>query len=162
MKKLLVILLIAVVGYWGYQKYSAQNGPPRPIENPVYGEVRVNANIQGREIEMALFFRATDDADCHGRALVSWTSTLKNCEQCSVQTTNCQAELPPRYARLFDDVPIPSAYLSANAGVAGERDGRIVVYGLTDRDGAAICEVMRKTIAETYKGETHCVAASGG
>ncbi len=161
MKKLLLIGLVAVAGYFGYQKYQAQHGPPKPMDNPVYGEVRVNANVQGREIEMALFFRASDDADCHGRALVSWTGTLKNCAQCSLQTNECKAELPPRYARLFDDVPIPSAYLSANAGVAGERDGRLVVYGLTDQEGAAVCEVMRKNIAETYKGETHCVAASG-
>ena len=146
----------------GYRKYAALNGPPQPIENPVYGEVRVNAAVQNREIEMALFFRATDDADCRGRALVSWTSTLKNCAQCSVQTNSCQAELPARYARLFDDVPIPSTYLSANAGTAGERDGRLVVYGLTDQEGAAVCEVMRKAIAQTYEGETHCVAASGG
>jgi len=35
----------------------------------VYGEMRVSATIEGREIEMALFVRATDDEDCHGRAI---------------------------------------------------------------------------------------------
>ena len=40
----------------------------------------------------------------------------------------------PRYLyhRLFDDEPIPSTYLSLSAGQASERDGRLIVYGLTD------------------------------
>ena len=50
-----------------------------------------------------------------------------------MQPVSCKDELPPRYARLFDDVPIASTYLSMNAGIAGERDGRIVVYGLADK-----------------------------
>ena len=65
------------------------------------------------------------------------------------------------YARLFDDVPIASPYLAANAGRASERDGRIVVFGLTDAEGMAVCESMRKTVAEKYRGDTDCVAASG-
>ena len=70
--------------------------------------------------------------------------------------------MPPRYARLFDDEQIPSTYLSLTAGLADERDGRLVVYGLTDKEGAVVCEQMRKVILQKYTGTAHCVAPAGG
>ena len=160
MKKLLGIALTAIVAYYWWRN-APGHGPPLKIDNPVYGEVRVTNNIQDREIEMALFFRASDDGDCHGRASISWNGVLENCPTCKMETTKCQAQLPSRYARLFDDVPIPSTYLAANAGNSGERDGRIVVYGLTDAEGKVVCEVMRGVIVKKYHGEVHCVAPSG-
>ena len=78
-----------------------------------------------------------------------------------MRAPRCQDELPARYARLFDDEPIASPYLSANAGRASERDGRIVIYGLTDDEGAAVCEAMRKVVDQNYQGDTYCVPASG-
>lgn len=159
MKKLLVVAVLAIAGFFAYQKFVS--GPAQSIEDPVYGEVRVDIAMQGREIEAALFFRATGTADCRGRALASWASALKNCAQCSMRTPKCQDELPARYARLFDDVAISSPYLAANVGRAIERDGRIVIYGLSDPEGNAACEAMRKVIAGGYEGETYCVAASG-
>ena len=125
-------------------------------------EVRVTANSQGREIEMALFIRAASDADCNGRAQLSWHGVLDGCPGCSMNPVKCQAELPPRYARLFDDVPIPSAYLSATAGSSNERDARLVMYGLTDAEGMQVCEALRDYLLRKYKGTAHCVAPSGG
>ena len=69
--------------------------------------------------------------------------------------------MPSRYARLLDDEPIPSSYLSLTAGRADERDGRLVVYGLTDRKArwsVSKCEGD----PEKYTGTAHCVAPSGG
>ena len=44
MKKLLVIAVLAIAGYFAYQKFV--DGPPRAIEDPVYGEVRVDIDVQ--------------------------------------------------------------------------------------------------------------------
>ena len=111
---------------------------------------------------MALFVRAAEESDCKTRTHRSWEGALKNCPSCALQPTKCQAELPARYARLFTDEPIPSTYLSASAGTAGERDGRLVVYGLTDREGEAICEQLRGMLLESFHGTTRCIKASGG
>ena len=46
--------------------------------------------------------------------------------------------------------------------MADERDGRLVVYGLTDKEGALVCEQMRKVILKKYSGTAHRVSASGG
>ena len=59
-----------------------------------------------------------------------------------------------RQARLFDDEPIPPSYLSLTAGQAGERDGRLVVHGLTDREAALIFEQMRKVMRSTLAAQT--------
>jgi hypothetical protein len=55
-------------------------------------------------------------------------------------------------AKRFDDEQIPSTYLSLTAGL---------VYGLTDQEGAVVCEQMRKVILQKYTGTAHCVAPSG-
>jgi hypothetical protein len=161
MKSLLILIVLGAVGWYVYQNRLA-DGPPAAIDNPVWGEMRVTSNVQSREIEMALFIRSASDDDCRTRAQVSWSSVLKSCPTCAFQPVKCQKQLPPRYARLFDDVPIPSTYLSATAGSRGERDGRLVIYGLTDAEGVVICEQMRGFMANQYKGTTRCIPASGG
>lgn len=160
MKSLLVLIVLGVIGWFAYQKFSGGGAPV--IDNPVYGEIRVTQQIQSREIEMALFIRATSDADCRTRAQESWKEALASCPGCVLQPIKCQKDLPARYARLFDDVAIPSTYLSATASKRGERDGRLVIYGLTDAEGVQLCELARTQIATRYEGTTHCVKASGG
>jgi hypothetical protein len=160
MKNLLVIAALVAAGYWFYDKKIG--GEPQVIEDPVYGEVRLTAEVSGREIETVLFLRATGEADCQGRAWIGWNEVFEACTYCKLEPPRCQSELPARYSRLFDDVPIPSAYLSATAGVAGERDGRIVVFGLTDAEGIQFCELMKKQIASRYKGTLVCIPPNGG
>jgi hypothetical protein len=161
MKKLLVIAVLVAAGYFLWQRYSGGGGPPQ-IEDPVYAEVRVTMESQGREIEMVLFIRSASEADCRGRARESWKGALAGCPGCNFRFEDkCHADLPPRYARLFDDVPIPSTYLSATAANSNERDGRLVVYGLTDAEGKMVCETVREQVKKEYQGTTRCIAPSG-
>jgi hypothetical protein len=159
-KSLIVVVLLAAAGWYFYQKHIG--GPPQVFENPVYGEMRMTATAGNREIEAAVFLRASGDLDCRGRGSVSWNEALAGCPSCKLQEPRCHAELPPRYAKLFDDVPIASAYLSATAGSAAERDGRIVIYGLTDAEGVAMCEQIKGALAKKYEGTLNCIPPSGG
>ncbi len=161
MKGLLTVVLLAVAGYFLYKNHGAASAP-LVIESPVYGEMRASTVVQDREIEMVLFARASSKTDCETRARRGWESALEACGTCKLETPICRDELAPRYAKLFEDKPIPSAYLSATAGNGGERDGRLVVYGLSDEEGVAICEVMRKAIATKYSGALKCIPPSGG
>jgi hypothetical protein len=124
--------------------------------------MRASTVIQNREIEMAVFVRTRNQLECAGGTRAMWGGALKNCPTCTLQEPKCYDELPPRYAKLFDDVPIPSTYLSATSGGILERDARIVVYGLTDAEGPGVCETLRAQLATQYRGKTHCVKASGG
>lgn len=159
MKSLLVLAILAAAG-WFVWKHFSSDGPAPVIENPVYGEIRVTTSVENREIEMALFVRAAGELDCRTRALVSWQGTMKSCPSCELREPQCHDALPARYARLFNDTPIPSTYLSATAGNSGERDGRLVVFGLTQAEGMQVCELLRQQIAEKYTGTLRCIPAS--
>ena len=165
MKTLLIIVVLLIAGYYWYgtidNTRSAANKPPVATD-PWYMEVRATNTVGGREIEMALFFRALNERDCATGTNADWSSIKKTCPTCAAQAPKCSKELSPRYARLFDDEPIPSTYLSGTAATERERDIRLVVYGLTDEEGKVICEAMRKELGKNFTGPTHCVLPSGG
>jgi hypothetical protein len=167
LKIAVIIIVLIAAGYLWYdyskEKSAAVGGPP-VITNPWYAEIRASNTVPGtdRELEVALFARTTSEAECTHGSQREWGNILKDCPTCKTAAPKCSKELSPRYARLFDDAPIPSAYLSANAGAPRERDVRLVIYGLTDEEGMTVCELMRKELEKNYKGFSHCVAPSGG
>jgi hypothetical protein len=164
LRTLLIIVALLVAGYFWYQRGEndpAANKPP-VVTDPYYLEVRASNVIGGREIDFALFARALNERDCANGTNAGWASITKSCPTCTAQAPKCSKELPSRYARLFDDKPIPSAYLSGTAANEHERDIRVVVYGLTDQEGELICESMRKELSKNFVGATHCVKPSGG
>ena len=164
MKKILIILALLFAGYLWYD--HAHDGPvvdkPPVATDPYYLEVRATNDIGGREIELALFARALNERDCDRGRNAGWSNITKACPTCKAQPASCSKELTPRYARLFDDVSIPSVYLSGTAASERERDLRVVVYGLTDEEGMSVCEMLRKELRKNYVGPTHCVRPSGG
>lgn len=163
MKTILIILALVVAGYFWYDHLKDARADKPPVAtDPWYLELRATNQVGGREIEMALFARALSERDCNQGERADWASISKACPTCRAQPPRCAKNLPPRYARLFDDVAIPSAYLSASAGAEKERDLRLVVYGLTDQEGVQLCEMMRKELAKTYVGPSHCVSPAPG
>lgn len=167
MKAALVIIFLLFVGYLWYdherEESAAAAGPP-VIENPWYAEIRASNSVPGTstEIEMALFVRTASERECTQGSQQEWGNLIEVCPTCTVPATRCSRELSPRYARLFDNASIPSAYLSATAGAARERDLRLVIYGLTDQQGLQVCEILRKQLEKNYVGATQCIPPSGG
>jgi len=159
MKKVIVLVLICGGGWFAWQR-ALDRTNPQVIEHPVYAEFRVDSKQGGREISIALFGRMASEDDCRMRAAKVWNKVVKGCPDCTMSVQECHAELPPRYRRLFENVPIPSTYLSFQRGSRFERDGRMVVYGLTSQEGVQICEVMKTQFATTYEGTVNCVPAS--
>jgi hypothetical protein len=159
MKKLAFVILIVGIGYFAYQRaLDATN--PQVIDHPVYAEFRVESKQDDRELSIALFGKMASQDDCEMRAQKVWDKVVKGCTQCSMSVRECKSELPRRYARLFDDVSIPSAYLSFMRGNRYERDGRMVVYGLTSQEGVQVCAYMKTQFAPTFEGTVTCVPAS--
>ena len=71
--------------------------------------------------------------------------------------TSCKAELEPRYRRLFDDASIHSTYLSFKRGTRLERNGRMVVYGLTADEGDVVCKSIMADFQQRYEGTVSCI-----
>ena len=58
---------------------------------------------------------------------------------------------------MFDDVPIHSTYLSFTKGSRYERNGRMVVYGLTSDEGDTLCNALRQQFQTRYTGTVACI-----
>jgi hypothetical protein len=159
MRLIFIIIVLAVVGFVAKSRLDKVN--PAVIEHPVYAELRVDAKEGIREINIALFAKAVDLDDCNLRSEKTWSKVLSGCPTCQLSPVKCTNELPPRYARLFDNVAIPSPYLAFTRGSRFERDGRMVVYGLTRDEGIAVCEQIRGSVPkDVYTGTLECIAPS--
>ena len=160
MKALLVLVVLGAAAYFGYQHFQASgDAVPNEIEDPVYADIRLDMHVAGRDIQFALFGKMADRADCDRRAERVWGKVIDGCKECVKQTSVCKSELEPRYQRLFDDTPIHSTYVSFNRGADTERDGRMVIFGLTADEGDAICAQAVSRFQTNYAGTIECVHA---
>ena len=155
MKKLILLVVLAVAGYVAYSRFEAGN--PEHIENPVYAELRMDAKVGSRELNLVLFGEMVDDVDCRERFDTAWSKLTEGCVACTLQLASCRADLEPRYRRLFDDTAIHSTYLSFTKGSRFERNGRMVVYGLTNDEGDALCDSLQKQFQQHYSGRVSCI-----
>jgi hypothetical protein len=159
MKFIVFVIVLAAIGFVVKGRLDKSN--PDVIEHPVYAEMRVDLKEGAREINVVLFGQAVDTDDCNLRTEKTWSKVLSGCPTCVLSPAKCLADLPARYVRLFENVPIPSTYLAFTRGSRFERDGRMVVYGLTRDEGLAVCEQMRRSISkEDYTGTLECIAPS--
>lgn len=156
MKKIAILVAIAVAGGIGWYRMASQN--PETIAEPVYAEFRVDTTIQGRELNTALFGEMASEEDCNERAQRVWTKVIE-CPTCVMSLATCKPQLDPRYQRLFDDRTIDSTYLTFTRGSRFERNGRMVVYGLTVEEGDAVCDALAGEFRKRYSGEVRCVPA---
>ena len=155
MKKLILLIALAGAAYFAYTRFQAGN--PGHIENPVYAELRVDTKAGSRELNLVLFGEMVDDTDCRERFGRAWDKIVEGCVDCSMRLSSCCSDLEPRYRRLFDDTAIHSTYLSFTKGSRYERNGRMVVYGLTGDEGDALCESLRQQFQTRYKGTVACI-----
>ncbi len=109
--------------------------------------------------EFALFGAMASDEDCRLRSHKAWDKVIDGCKECIQRTSACTAELEPRYRRLFDNTSIHSAYMSFTRGSKYERDGRMVIFGLTADEGDTVCEHIRAQFQKEYSGTIECVKA---
>jgi hypothetical protein len=154
MKTLLLLLALGAAAYYFYSRMTK----PAEIENPVYVEIRIGMAVANRQLDFVLFGKMADADDCRTLADRTWGKIIASCPTCTLKVSSCKAKLEPRYARLFDDEPINTAYLRFSSSDPGERDGRMVIWGVTADEGNAVCEDIRAGFAKNYKGAVACVA----
>ncbi|RKT51236.1 hypothetical protein DFR40_2449 [Azonexus fungiphilus] len=153
MKRLFLLSTLISLGYWAYQYFM----PAVELTNPVFAEVRVKIREGNREIEAVLFAKAADDADCRMRAERTRQHLLDNCPKCLSRSFECKAELAPRYLKFFDDRPGNITYLSYRPASRGERDVRMIFWGLSIDEANSLCEQMRGILSPLYRGPTSCI-----
>jgi hypothetical protein len=159
MKFFVLLIALAAAGYVVYDRRQAMN--PEVIETPVYAELRMGTRVQGRDINMVLFGEMASTEDCQERSNRVWQKLIDGCSECTMTLSSCKADLEPRYRRLFEDAPIHSTYLSFKRGNRFERNGRMVVYGLTGEEGNTVCQTIKAGFQTRYEGTVNCVIGRG-
>ena len=159
MKFLVILIALAAAGYFVYDRREGTN--PEIIETPVYAELRVSAHVQSRDIDMVLFGEMASTEDCQQRSNLMWEKLITDCKECTMTLSSCKDNLEPRYRRLFDDAPIHSTYLSFKRGNRFERNGRMVIYGLTGEEANAACEIIKSKFKSHYEGAVTCITGRG-
>jgi len=106
---------------------------------------------------MVLIAETASDADCEQRADKFWRHVLDGCPSCTFRSKACKHELEPRYSRLFEKEPTYTTYVAMTRGNRYERSGRLVVWGLTDRESQWLCGTMAGAIRGKYSGQIECI-----
>lgn len=157
MKKVIFIILLLFVGSYGY---SAIKNNPSEITDPVYVESRVILNIPelSRELEYVLVGEMASQEDCQKRSVRYLNNLFEKCATCNIKILKCDANLAQRYLRLFSGHRTHTTYLSFDRGSRFERNGRMVIWGMTVEEANMACQQIKEMIKEKYTGNVQCVA----
>ena len=164
-KIIFFLLILAAVAYFvGEQRRSQnQSSEVTASPNPQYLEVHVNLSIASRTFDQVVLIKADDPADCSSKQ-----GTLENVygeaahkagQDWQIQSSECNPELEDRYARLFDNTPATTTYLSLGRGDDHERETRIITWGLTGVEGDKLCDKLSQTERTRRKGSVQCIRA---
>lgn len=157
MKKIVLIILIIALGIYGNNVLSNN---PSVITNPVYVETRLNVKVPNtsRELDFVYMGEMVSQDDCLERSRLYLENLFEKCAQCTMNMLECKTQIHSRYKKLFSGSKAHTTYLSLNKGNRFERNGRMVVWGLTDKEANSACNDMKNQIKEKYSGTVRCVS----
>lgn len=161
MKFLILILLALAGGSYLYTKERQQEAlHPSVIKNPIYAEMRFSLEVGGRVFEMLLLAKTTGEAEC--RSASSRLSLIKDqfeANRWKIKSTECMANLPPRYAAMFEGTPTHVTYLSITRGAPEEREIRVINWGITVEQSDKLCDALMAGV-QRLKGTASCIRSA--
>lgn len=156
MKVLIGLLVLAVLVYFIFTG-ADENVPVSPGTDKVYAEVRINLTKHGREFHFVLFGEATGDADCQTRTERVWRKVFSGCPECTVKAIRCVSQIEPRYQLLWRNEPTYIKYFSFTKGTSGERNGRMITWGVSMEESVELCKQLIPKFRKTYAGKIECL-----
>ena len=137
---------------------------PGAIMNPVYAAVRFRTQIQDRSFEMVEIARTFDHDDCNavtGTIIERMQQRHRSGIVWELETSHCVEALDARSQRLFENKPTFVNYIAASPGASGERELRLVIWGVTAEEGDLICSEIPR-VQDRWMGSVSCVHAVQG
>lgn len=153
MRKLLGLLVLAMVSYWAWGHYGYGG-------DPMYAEIRIKHADTG--VELVGLGKMNSQSDCDHRTGMVWGKIFASEQRFEVTSIQCVPALPSRYEDLFADRQIHATYISFTRGSAGERDGRFVIYGVPSSEVARVCPELVQRVKQNYSGKVECVQGTVG
>jgi hypothetical protein len=166
MKKAILLLLIAAaaVYFWRAREKAMEAKNPPVISNPVYAEVRIAIEGNGRSIEGVALAKTVDRAECEQFAKpfadkLAGGQAGSNGVSLKLQSSECKTDLAPRNARLFDDEPAFVTYVRVARGDPKEREVRLIWWGLSVEESDKVCNLFAPQVQKGWKGAVTCIKA---
>ena len=168
MKKIIIALLIMGAGGYGWHLYhSGLYGLNNPDEivNPIYADIHLNMELNGRGAEAVIYAKTVDQADCQKSSKQVIETMLGHQGQngaptVKVKSSECKAKLLPRHAKLFNNKPTQVTYVSLARGTRTEREARWIFWGVTAKQNDRICRMV-PDVQKHWKGAETCIHALG-
>ncbi|HEB60118.1 MAG TPA: hypothetical protein ENJ01_12915 [Gammaproteobacteria bacterium] len=157
MKVLFWLAVIGGLGYLFYQEIYTDYSRPMEITDPVYGQFRLNISFPDRELKWDFFVKYASFDECRQRIGGNMPEMLEDCEICEVTRSECKKELDSRQMAMFRNEPHFVTYLAGTAGNGTERDGRLIIWGLSKAEAEIACRAMLKDVATHYSGKLECI-----
>lgn len=151
-----IVLVIAVLGYSIHTTNNESSTASQEAEQ-VFAEIRIELSTQGRQLQFVLFAQATGEADCRTRTERVWHKVFSSCPECRITTISCVTQISPRYETLWRDEPTYIKYLRFTRGSSGERNGRMITWGVSLEESAELCKLLIPKFKKTYEGKIDCL-----
>ncbi|MDR2240038.1 MAG: hypothetical protein LBE33_06295 [Zoogloeaceae bacterium] len=161
MKQLIIILCIIGGAIFLFQRQHSN-----VISNPVYAEVHATLDVGDRHLEGVIFTEVVDETDCkkYSDAMVENLQEAQTSipTKWVMKSLECKSELPPRFAKFFNNEPTFVTYLSIARNNWRERETRLLFWGVSVDESDMICNQIRDGIFRKHnirKDALTCVRA---
>jgi hypothetical protein len=155
MKKLIVLVVLGLAAFWGWDYYSE-----RSTADPVYVELRVKHARSG--IELVGVGRMNSPRDCERRAATIWRRVLVSDDKTDQVTVACMNDIAPRFDKMFANQPSHATYIALDRGSRGERDARLIIYGAPASEVGKVCPSLIERLKRNYQGQVQCILGTVG
>jgi hypothetical protein len=148
MKKMIFLLIIGGAILWFYRF-------PDILFNPTYAEIHMMYSFEmysaeNERSERIIFFKALNKTDCE----IQSKELLNNLDGMTVISRECKPELPPQYAKVFDNEPISVPYLSLRIK---NREVRVLFYDVDVAESDMTCDLLSEKMKDS--GDAACIHA---
>ena len=164
MKNIIIVVVVVATAMYFWNSHQLEAANPKVISNPVYAEVRMELDAQGRSFEEVILAETVDAADCQQYSKALQAKAMRQNENglaWKLKSSECKAELESRAARFFENKRTEVSYLSLARGDRMEREVRVVYWGVTTDESDRVCAGVSQMQIER-KGAVTCIPALRG
>jgi hypothetical protein len=159
------VLFLIIVGGILFWYYKNQEELATDFTNPVYAEIRIQVQTGNktqpgnRNVDLIMLTKTVDEAECETQIKVMSDNMAAGLgsEQFKLKSTECKQTLRPLYARLFENEPIHTTYISFARSSPRQREIRTLFWGLSEGESNAICDALRPGLSKIANQKGRCI-----
>ena len=139
-KALLLLMLIAAIGYYGIGKQGKNPG------KLIYGEARVAMKVLGREIEAVAIGQRYEEHDClDASGTNEFLESCLNDGLCIQTSFECKAEISAQYTHMLERSEATTHYVHLRHKT-DELKGVVLMWGLTRAESNEACTAIANNL----------------